>query len=201
MTPADIAQAAFHVDAASIPVSLVAVLAVLGDKFIYPTLERAETVTAKIRGELSCIFAEAIMPVVSLSNAQVVRVALVDAAGARLNSASFESGNTLDSEAFRNAIRECLDDRSKVFDEYWLSSTILRRIKITLRVARFSLCAWPVTAAIGAAFFWAIAHNVTAFDMFWTWASAGISVFPFIAFVSTLPLIARYAGLLDRLGK
>ena len=202
MTPTEIVETAFKIDIGCVPLSLAAVYAILGDKFIRPTIDRADTVTSSLRGEVSASLADAVRPFVATQSAQVVRIALVGAGGEPLDRADISGAPSVDSESFRDAIRGCLDGRSDAFDAYWYSTIIAKRMKLMFRLIRFTLCVWPAITIVHAAYFGMLQRGeIELPNLYWLWGTAWLSLLPLAVFSGVMPILSHSASCIDKLEK
>jgi hypothetical protein len=200
MTPVDIVEAAFAANLGSVPLSMAAVYAIFGDKFVLPTVIRSETVTSKLRGDVSTHLADTVRKFGAVEQAPIARVALVDVGGQPLDHANISRAPSVDSESFRVAVRKCLDERSPSFDNYWYATIISRRMKWAFRLIRLALCWWLISSLCGVSYFGLLKHGVL--EMPGTtllWLAAIATALPFIVFACAMPFISRYASCIERL--
>jgi hypothetical protein len=200
MTPTEIVESALTYNLSSVALSLAAVYAILGDKFIRPTVDRGETILAKLRGDISTHIADAVRPFTVVENTTVARVAFVGVRGETLEQAHISRAPSVESEAFREAVRECVDGKSPAFDNYWCALAICRRMKVLFRVIRFVLCGWPLVSVGGVAFLELIKNGIVDLPSEKTlWVFSILTIVPLFVFIFAMPLMSYYASSIERL--
>lgn len=201
MNANDLITGALTVHTASFTFSLVAVYAVFGDKFVRPTIERADALCAKLRGELSKELGQALKPFVPADKPpSVTNVKLVGPDGKQLESAEITSAVSLNSDAFQYAVRGFLDSESADFDRYRQAFNLRTAIKGHWNAIRTITGIWPICALLAIGVFWALSKQVIPIPpQSWLWAIGAIPLLPLLLFIARLPMLARASNQLEGL--
>ncbi len=198
----DLITAALAVHTSSFMVSLGAVYAVFGDKFVRPTIERADNLCAKLRGELSKELGQALKPYGPSDKPSTVASIspLCDADGKPFEQVTITSATSLDSEGFRETVRGFLDSESAEFERYQQASDLRRAIKGYWNAIRTVTGLWPICGLLTIAVFWALSKRVIPIPpQSWLWTIGAIPLLPLVLFCARLPLLARASNQLERL--
>ncbi len=202
MNADELISAALTVHTSSFSLSIIAAYAVFGDKFVRPTIERADTLCAKLRGELSKELGEALKPFVPSDQPSTVACApsFMDVDGKPFEHASTRSASSLNSEAFQETVRGFLDSESAEFERYQQASDLRRTIKGHWSTIRTIAGVWPVCGLVGIAIFWALSKQVIPIPpQSWLWVIGAVPLLPLVLFCARLPMLARASNQLERL--
>lgn len=202
MNADDLITAAFAVHTSSFTCSLIAVYAVFGDKFVRPTIERADDLCAKLRGELSKELGQALKPFGPSDKPSTVASIspLCDADGKPFEQVTITGATSLDSEAFRETVRGFLDSESADFERYQQASDLRRAIKRHWNAIRTITGLWPICGLLAIAVFWALSKQVVPIPpQSWLWTIGAIPLLPLLLFCARLPLLARASNRLEGL--
>lgn len=202
MNAQDVISSALTVHQTSFTLSLVAVYAVFGDKFVRPTIERTDALCAKLRGELSKELGQALRPFVPSDKAPAVAdvASLYGADGKPLEQASITGATSLDSERFQEAVRGFLDGESADFVRYRQAFNLRTAIRGHWTAIRTITGLWPVCGFLGIGVFWALSKQLIPVPPeSWLWAIGAIPLLPLLLFIARLPLLARASNQLEEL--
>ncbi len=201
MNADDLITAALTVHTSSFTLSLAAVYAIFGDKFVRPTIERTDVLCAKLRAELSKELGQALKPFVPSDKPfSVADVALLGTDGKPLDQAKITSATSLDSEAFQEAVRGFLDGESADFVRYRQAFNLRTAIKGHWNAIRTITGLWPICALLAIGLFWGLSKQLIPVPpQSWLYTIGALPLMPLVLFIVRLPLLARGSNLLERL--
>jgi hypothetical protein len=198
----DLITTALTVHTSSFAFSCAALYAVLSARLVRPTIERADDLCARLRGELSKELAQALKPFVpSDKPSSVADVTLLFGAdGKPLERAKITSATSLDSEAFQVAVRGFLDGESADFDRYRQAFNLRTAIKGHWNAIGTITGLWPICALLAIAVFGALSKQVIPIPpQSWLWTIGAIPLLPLLLFFARFPLLARASNQLEGL--
>jgi hypothetical protein len=198
----EIIAAALTLHTTSFTFSLAAIYAVFGDKFVRPTIERADDLCARLRGELAAELGQALRPFVlsdkppAVANVNV----LFGPDGKPLEVAAITNAASLDSEAFQDAVRGFLDGESADFDRYRQAFNLRTTIKGHWNTIKTITGIWPIFSLIAISVFWLLSkQSIPTPPQSWLWTIVVLPILPLLLFISRFPLLARCSNLLEKL--
>jgi hypothetical protein len=196
----DIIAASLTVHTTSFTLSLAAVYAVFGDKFVRPTIERADALCARLRGELAAELGQALKPFVPSGKPPAVANVLFDAEGKPLEAATITDAASLDSEAFQEAVRGFLDGETADFDRYRQAFNLRTTIKSHWNAIRTITGVWPLCGILAIGIFWLLSkQSIPVPPESWLCTIAALPLSPLLLFILRIPLLARASNLLEKL--
>jgi hypothetical protein len=200
MTADEVVAFALALHGASFTISLGAQYAIFGDKFIRPTLERADAICARLRGELTHELLQAVQPFAASNKAPVVASVILGGDGAPLDTAQITNAVSLDSEAFTQAVRGFLDAESADFNRYWLAFKLRAKLRSQWNWMRLAASVWPIFGLLALAVFWSLSKQLLpVLPHSWLCTFCGVGLFPPLSIVAMLPSLAWASVRLEKL--
>lgn len=188
-----------QIHSASLTASLPAAYAVYGDKFIRPTLERADSSCANLRSELTYELKVAITPFVDRAVEPVLSV-ILDDVGRNQPTASLNKPTLLEGEEFTEALRDFLDGESADFTRYRVASLLRIRVRSQWQWIRMAASVWPLVSLVVLLVIVLLSHKILpplASPWLCLLSLSGLLA-PIIVF-GTLPFLAHAATRLEQL--
>jgi hypothetical protein len=188
LTPEELASLALTVHTGSFVLSLTAVYAVFGDKFVVPSLERAHKVCAKLRGKLSSELQQELAPLVGPESTATTANVIY---GADDQPAKFIHPDPLSGEKFTEAFRRFLDSQSDDFCRYHAAMQMRHRMWRCWSNTRILSALWPLSSLVGVVVFGAFKTSIVSTPSHaWLWTIAAFLILPLVLLLAHLPALA-----------
>jgi len=198
LTSQELSDLGLQIELGSFVLSLPATYAIIGDKFVRPTVERADAVCALSRGKLTTALGMAMKPFVATGRGSAAKVALVGPDGNPLEEADINKVFSIESTQFQEAVRSFLDASSDDLDRYHRAVAVRTSIKAHWNFCRTMIGLWCVCAGAALGLFLMFSKGVIGLPtVSWLWVFLVLSVAPVAAFIIRIPFLAASCNRLE----